>query len=357
MRENKIFCSVVIPTINRPVLSRAVHSVLNQDFHAAEFEVIVVNDTGHPLPEKAWQHSRHVQVITIQRRERSVARNTGAAIARGKYLYFLDDDDIMLPNALRALWELAEQTNARWLYGGYQVVDDEGQILEEFHPNLIGNISAFLIAGEAIPLQASLVSTDAFYAAGEFDVYFTGAQDRDLGRRISLRCHVAETSALITQIRVGQTKSSTAWAKLPEFDRLGREKALDQSNALACLYDSARDNKYLFGRVCRAYLASAAWNVKRRCIFKTASRLVSSATFGIPYILSPDFWKGLRTKIQPLGEIRRIKDPSWNSLCSIAVIITLLSILMSITLVIKRSTWTQRVILSHAYHPTSDLHR
>jgi glycosyltransferase involved in cell wall biosynthesis len=83
------FCSTIIPTINRSTLSRAVYSVLDQAFTGADFEVIVVNDSGQPLPDMDWQHSERVRVITTQRRERSVARNTGAAIARGKYLHFL----------------------------------------------------------------------------------------------------------------------------------------------------------------------------------------------------------------------------------------------------------------------------
>src|SRR5512139_2062944 len=109
-----MFCSVVIPTINRPTLSRSVYSVLNQDFSADDFEIIIVNDTGQPLPDMEWLHSEFVQVITTQKRERSVARNTGAAIARGEYLYFLDDDDIMLPGAMKAFWELSQATDSGW---------------------------------------------------------------------------------------------------------------------------------------------------------------------------------------------------------------------------------------------------
>ena len=101
-----MFCSTVIPTIGRSTLSRAVCSVLQQSFTADEFEVIVVNDSGSPLPDADWQHSDHVRVLHTNRRERSVARNTGAAIAEGRYLHFLDDDDWLLPGALKTFWDL-----------------------------------------------------------------------------------------------------------------------------------------------------------------------------------------------------------------------------------------------------------
>lgn len=55
----------------------------------------MVNDSGRSLPYMDWQNSPHVQIIEANQHERSVARNTGAAIARGIYLHFLDDDDWM----------------------------------------------------------------------------------------------------------------------------------------------------------------------------------------------------------------------------------------------------------------------
>lgn len=325
-----MFCSAVIPTIGRPTLSRAVCSVLDQKLNNDDdFEVIVVNDSGQPLPEMEWQQCERVRIITTQRRERSVARNTGAAIARGKYLYFLDDDDIMLPSALQAFWELAQTTDAAWLYGSYQTADNDGNLIREFHPDLIGNIFAILITGEAIPFQASLLRPKEFYAAGEFDVYFTSTQDRDLGRRIALLGNVAKTPAIITQIRVGEGGSSTIWSTTAEFDRLGREKAFNQPGAFTRLWDSAKASGYLHGRVCRAYLASAVWNLKRKNILRGVSRLVSMVAFGAPYILSSEFWGGIRTRLQPLGELKKTTAiPTGNHLIPIAIVITAMSLLI-----------------------------
>jgi glycosyltransferase involved in cell wall biosynthesis len=333
-----MFCSAVIPTIGRSTLSRAVYSVLDQTVSHVDFEIIVVNDSGQPLPEMEWQHSECVHIITTQRRERSVARNTGAAIAQGKYLYFLDDDDIMLPGALQAFWELAGVTNAVWLYGSYQVVDNDGNLIDEFHPDLTGNVSAYLIAGEGIPFQASLLRTTGFYSAGEFDVYFSvGTQDRDLARRVSLLGDVAKTPALITQIRVGRARSSTNWSILPKLDRMGREKAFSQPGVFARLWDSAEGSNYLHGRVSRAYLASSVWNLKRKNILIALSRLVSLAAFALPYVLSSEFWLGIRDRVQPLGEIRRIAAPSGNKLIPIAIVIGAVSILIPpIMLLYKR---------------------
>jgi len=85
--------SVIIPTYHRQdLLVRAVDSVLSQQVEAT-IEVIVVNDAGEALQPAAWMDDQRVRVATTFRTERAAARNTGAALSRGQWLYFLDDDD------------------------------------------------------------------------------------------------------------------------------------------------------------------------------------------------------------------------------------------------------------------------
>ena len=219
-----IFCSTIIPTVNRPTLSRAVGSV-STNTHWGEFEVVVVNDSGLPLPDMDFrQHSNQVAVVDTNRLERSVARNTGAAIARGKYLHF-DDDDVLLPGALAHFWDLDQEGTFAWLCGSYETVDNCGHLIEEIHPEIEGNCFALLTTGEGIPLQASLVRADQFFAAGEFDDSLVGVEDRDLGRRLALVNEIAYTSALVARIRIGQEGSTTNWGSIAGEDRRGREKA------------------------------------------------------------------------------------------------------------------------------------
>nr|HNB52938.1 glycosyltransferase family A protein [Anaerolineales bacterium] len=131
-----LFCSTIIPTIGRPTLTRAVESVLAQEVQGFSIEVIVVNDSGNPLPEMPWETDPRVRVLHTMRRERSVARNTGAACARGEYFHFLDDDDWLLPGAMIAFKRLTEHARqATWLYGATQLVDRENHPLIQLHHN------------------------------------------------------------------------------------------------------------------------------------------------------------------------------------------------------------------------------
>ena len=276
-----MFCSTIIPTISRPTLAQTVQSVLDQDFTAAEFEVIVVNDSGKPLLEDEWQKSGRVRVINTNHRERSVARNTGAAIAQGEYLHFLDDDDILLPGAMNAFWELSQKAKeAAWLYGSWRIVDNDGNTVNEFYPELTGNIFALLVSGEGLPLQASLLKTHSFYMAGAYHPIhiLTGVEDRDMGRRVALIGDVAYTPTVVAQVRIGEVGSSTNWNVIAEGDRWGREKALQAPNSFNRMRSSANIG-YWRGRGSRAYFASTVWNLKRGSLFVAVERFF--AGFGI----------------------------------------------------------------------------
>ena len=295
----KIFCSTIIPTVGRATLSRAVRSVLNQEFSEAAFEVIVVNDSGRPLTYMDWQDSECVRIINTNRRERSVARNKGAAIAQGKYLHFLDDDDWILPGAFHSIWELEQESDAIWLYGSYQTVDDDGNLVHEWHPDICGNIFALLVAGESIPFQTSLLDANAFHAVGGFDTdpAITGVEDRELGRRLALIGTVGYIPTLVASIRIGEQTSTTNWKTLAASDRLGREKALQLPGTVPRLHKGI-DSSYMNGRISRAFLASMIWNLKRRDILTAMSRATAGLTFTGQHLFSADYWRGLRKRMQ-----------------------------------------------------------
>lgn len=311
-----VFSSTIIPTINRSTLSRAVHSVLDQDFDNEDFEVIVVNDSGSPLPEMEWMKSERVRVIDTNRHERSVARNTGAAVARGRYLHFLDDDDLLLPGALRAFWMLDQQKeNAVWLNGSYQSVDNDGNVIENIHPENNGNNFALLVSGEGIPLQASLLDCGYFFKAGCFDPKITGVEDRDLGRRLVMLGNIRHTHTVVAQIRIGIVGSTTNWSIIAEGDRSSRENALNLKGSFSRLWDSAKTcswhgqvkRSYWHGRVCRSFFASMAWNLKQGNLLFALSRGLEGIAFMNWRIVSPDFWRGMR-QIDVSANFRQSKD-------------------------------------------------
>jgi len=92
--------STIIPVFNRPVLLReAVDSVLRQAYRP--IELIVVNDgstdtTGAVADTLTRDHPDEVRVIHQANSGPGLAREAGRRVARGKYIQYLDSDDVLL---------------------------------------------------------------------------------------------------------------------------------------------------------------------------------------------------------------------------------------------------------------------
>ena len=294
--KTTIVCSTIIPTIGRPTLSRAVESILKQSIPGEEFEVIVINDSGKSLAEADWQKSERVQIINTNRRERSMARNTGAAIARGKYLHFLDDDDWLVSDAYRYLWELSRASNAKWLYGMTQLVDRQDRPLIQLRHNLYGNCFVQAMAGEWIPLQSSWIERKTFLRVGGFNPLLAGPEDIDLLRRLLLQEEVAETPNLIAHVVMAGEGSTTNYVQHPQASRWAREIILDETGSRARM-DLSAVSPFWRGRKLRIYLTSAVWNVQQRRYVNAVNRLffsIVSFLFAGTSILSKDFWMAAR---------------------------------------------------------------
>ena len=82
MRPGKLFCSTIIATVGRPSLARAVRSVLDQTLEA-DFELLVVNDSGAPLAADDWRQDARVRVVTqVPSRGRTTTGEADSLVAR-----------------------------------------------------------------------------------------------------------------------------------------------------------------------------------------------------------------------------------------------------------------------------------
>ena len=92
--------SVIIPVYNRgQFVKKAIESILAQT--NSDYELIVVDDgSTDDTVDVIKSYGEKVKLIRQPNQGPEVARNTGAAIAKGEYFAFLDSDDLMLPWAL-----------------------------------------------------------------------------------------------------------------------------------------------------------------------------------------------------------------------------------------------------------------
>ena len=94
--------SVIIPTYNRlPMLKEAVNSVLAQHFE--DMELIVVDDgSTDGTAEEMKRYGGRVRLLQhSENRGVSAARNRGVLHAKGKYIAFLDSDDLWVKGKLK----------------------------------------------------------------------------------------------------------------------------------------------------------------------------------------------------------------------------------------------------------------
>lgn len=126
MEQPKV--SVIMPVYNTETyVAQAIQSVLDQDLR--DIELIVVNDgsTDRSLAViESWAvRDNRLQVITQQNRGLSGARNAGLALANGKYIYFMDSDDILLPDTFSSCYEYCESDNLDFVFFDAEVFSDE----------------------------------------------------------------------------------------------------------------------------------------------------------------------------------------------------------------------------------------
>lgn len=289
-----IVFSTIIATIGRPTLARAVESVLSQDL-PVNFEVIVVNDSGEPLPIEPWHHSERVVILNTNRRERCVARNTGAAIAHGEYLHFLDDDDWMLPGAFKELWTVARGGNASVVYGATKWLDGDGKFLAEHHIGVNGNAFVQLMSGELIPIISCLFESKVFFEVGGFNPRFVWAEDWDIGRRVAFLGDVVSTHFTVACGIKDDKSSKTNYKQGRASNIESIDLILDEKKTFTRMLTSAR-NQYWRGKMVRTYLLSMVWNVRNGRLLKAcnrASKAAASMILSAAHIFSIVFWKSI----------------------------------------------------------------
>jgi len=119
--------SVIMPAHNAaPFIAQAISSVLNQNFNALELIVINNGSTDNTGDIVRGLADERIRLLEAGKLGPSGARNMGLQQARGKFITFLDADDIYLPETLKFfLSEFDAQPELQVVYGGHPRYCDE----------------------------------------------------------------------------------------------------------------------------------------------------------------------------------------------------------------------------------------
>ena len=241
--------TVIIPTYNRGwIIHEAIDSVLAQDY--TEFELIVVDDGSSDNTSEVLDSYRNViKVLSQQNKGVSAARNRGIAEASGKFIAFLDSDDLWLPQKLSRQVEffnttpdaLICQTEEVWIRNGLRVNPKKrhkkpsGMI---FEPSL----ALCLVSPSAVMIRRSLLEI-----VGNFDETLPACEDYDLWLRISCRFPVYRIDAPLIIKRGGHEDQLSASFGLDRFRIKAIKKVIES------------------GYLSKGQYAAAAKTLKEKC--------------------------------------------------------------------------------------------
>lgn len=131
--HQKTTVSVVMPVYNgEAFIAESIRSVLQQSFQ--DWELIVVDDASADasvdLVRALCAEDERIRPIQLEQNSgAAVARNTAIESARGRYIAFLDGDDLWLPHKLERQVAFMEQTGAAFSCSAYEKIDANGNPL------------------------------------------------------------------------------------------------------------------------------------------------------------------------------------------------------------------------------------
>lgn len=202
--------SVILPTFDRlEFLRAAIDSVIGQTH--ADWELVIADD-GSTEETKAYLRALadpRVRVLWLAHSGKpSVARNAAIRTAQGRYLAFMDSDDVWLPRKLETqLGAMHGRPERRWSYTALSMIDIEGraipdEVYQTRHP-YDGDVVERLLTLEALISTPTVMAERSLVGeVGGFDEELVVNEDQDLWLRLAMRSPVTHVADRLVRVRV-----------------------------------------------------------------------------------------------------------------------------------------------------------
>lgn len=123
--------SIIMPSYNTArFIKDSIDSVLNQTYR--NWELIIIDDCSTDESISIIKNINDKRIILLENQENSgaaVSRNYGLRKANGKYIAFLDSDDLWLPEKLENQIRFMESNNYVFTYTCYEQISEENREL------------------------------------------------------------------------------------------------------------------------------------------------------------------------------------------------------------------------------------
>lgn len=333
--------SVIIPTYNRAdTIEEAVESLLSQS-HAA-LEIIVVDDgSTDDTAGRLERFSGRIRFVRKPNGGCATARNIGLEHASGRYIAWMDSDDVCLPDrialqaialdsleqavlvscdfsSMNAVGEVLEQSHicsyystARQAGGAAKLYDAAMPVADgtsEARPTYVGNCYEKLIWGNFIHPPTVMVRRDALERCGGFDPEVPYNAEYDCIIRVARQgpCLYIDSPLLLYRYTDAQMSGSPTLWKVKENTARIMRKVVEQDPDLARMASVRLKERIAVNLADAAYLRAngdrrEAWRLLRESIAEGGvSRRVLRAT---ARLLAPE------PAIEGIRRWRRMRDP------------------------------------------------
>ena len=156
--------SIIVPVYNGvQFLEETVTSVRKQTWQ--DWELLLVDDCSEDgsyelMKRLASEDPRAIPLRQEQNSGAAQARNRGVMEASGKYIAFLDADDLWLPDKLSHEMEFMKRTGAGFVFSGYEFADEKGK-----------GLGKVVRVPETINYRQALQNTTIFTSTVLFDTH------------------------------------------------------------------------------------------------------------------------------------------------------------------------------------------
>ncbi|MDE3740129.1 glycosyltransferase [Pseudomonas resinovorans] len=222
--------SVIMTTYNRPeLLKDALASVGRQTLR--DFEVILANDHGDPVESLLQAYDFPITYLYQGRNQGpAAARNAALKLAKGRYVVFLDDDDVFLPDHFQVLAEALVSQPDSVVYSDAVFITESienGERIELAREQRYPH-DAFsrdrLFVNNYIPVNTFAGPRELIAGVGGFDESLSGLEDWDFLMRLAARAEFHHVPAETVEVRMRQVEPARRSEQaLKDYPALYRE--------------------------------------------------------------------------------------------------------------------------------------
>lgn len=220
--------SIIIPVYDgEKYIREAVDSALNQTYK--DFEIIVIDDGSKDnTPNILETYGSKIKWKSQENKGQASAINEGINMAEGKYIAYLDADDVCLPERFEnQVKYLDEHFNVGLVFSDRYQINENGKIQRIMksrpHDNFV------LLQDNYIPRSSVMHKRECLDEVGLFDESITGGDDLDMWIRISEKFEMGYIGKPLIKYRVHKENISLIRPKRLDYCRYTKMRILEKN--------------------------------------------------------------------------------------------------------------------------------